>query len=149
MCADEESQNSKADGVYFNKQANTWFPDAEMCQIPIPREFPDEAMPWALRRATCSDVQQSYNGSETYPYLTDDGYMIGKPCMPVPFDQRCSCGHLWKEATPHSDGLFVLRTYLGAVKREKYTLKCNCDEELKWDPGHEFIHTINSDTEGG
>ena len=140
-------ESAGADGIFFDVDLNSWVGKADVCQNPIPRDFPESAASYALNRAICSSVQRESPSVESAPVLFD-GYMIGAECLPRP-TELCICGRSGKEAVQYDDGVFVLRTYLGAVKRQKRKAVCVCGHTLHWNPGDEFIHTINNGTEGG
>jgi hypothetical protein len=124
-------------------------PSSSCSQKTIPEEWPVEATSFALNRETCRDVQMITDAQGAIAPLVDDrGFMIGLDCLPA-LEGACACGRSWRAATIKSAGNFVLRTYVGAVVREKKIGACACGAELKWDPSVEYIHTIDHDTEGG
>jgi hypothetical protein len=144
---DDESRGHTA-GAYFNGDKNTWMPVSKCSQHFIPDTLPEKANEYVRRRASCSDVlfEDEY---KTVPQVSRDGFMIGTDCMPMIGDCICSCGRAWTEATLVSDGHFILRTYLGAVVRNKKKALCACGVENRWSPASEYVHTIDSDSEGG
>ena len=115
----------------------------------IPISIPIEAQPYVLARQTCSDVQHLSSGE---PFISVEGYMLGHDCTPNSdaFKSNCAqCSGPLTDGTLVDDGVFVLRTYMGAVLRPKKALKCSCGNLLKWNPSEEYIHTIRNNCEGG
>jgi hypothetical protein len=136
-------------GAYFSVEENTWMQSSSCSQSTIPEEWPVEATTFALNRETCRDVEKITDAAGAIVPLVDDrGFMIGLDCLPS-LDGTCACGRSWGAATIKSAGHFILRTYVGAVVRERKIGVCPCGAELKWSPSAEYIHTIDNDSEGG
>jgi len=141
----DEPTSKGAEGVFFSLEENCWRQLPHCSQTTLPRDLPIEALSYVLNRQTCSDVQQQYVGDKSKPFICDLGFMLGPDCVP---DVEI-CGALWQNAQVQPDGQFVLRTYMGAVLRNKKVYACECGEKLQWDPSKEFIHTLHHNTEGG
>ena len=147
----EEQEHSSAAGVQFFMESNCWRPLPHCSQHALPREFPKEGEPFALRRQTCSDVVHVEHGGTLIPFLSEQGFMIGPDCAPErsPTALCHNCHRSWLLAPRHHCGDFVLRTYMGAVCRAVYMYVCDCNATLNWNPSTEFIHTIGNGLEGG
>ena len=134
-------------GVHFSMQYNSWMPSQGCLKTNIPVSLPSAAQKFVLTRQNCSDVRHLPSG---IPYVSPEGYMLGPDCIPTTTAELCpQCSTALQTAHLLDDGIFVLRTYMGAVLRRKKTIKCQCGWLAKWDPNTEFIYTIRSDSEGG
>ena len=134
-------------GVFFHGSENTWMPIMSCCQQAIPEDLPTAARDIVRCRDICKDVSFDESG---FPKIDKDGFMTGNDCRPTIDDVcLCDCGRRWADAVLEDCGHFILRTYSGAVMRVKKKAVCTCGHELKWNPATEFIHTIDSDCEGG
>ena len=146
----DETTSKGTDGVFFSLEENCWKQLAHCSQTTLPRELPIEAASFILNRQTCSDVQQRAIGDKSVPFFCDLGFMLGPDCIPDVINKTCDkCGSLCENAQVQPDGQFVLRTYMGAVLRNKKVCVCECGEKFSWDPSKEFIHTLHHNTEGG
>jgi hypothetical protein len=148
---EETTTEASAHGVFFSVEHNTWMSAASCCQQVIPEELPQEASQFVLRRETCRDVETEISSDgEHVPRISEHGFMIGTDCVPQLDDSTCSCGIPWSTSSLQNCGTFVLRTYIGAVMRQKRKAVCiQCGEEKHWDPAAEYIHTIDDGNEGG
>lgn len=146
--ANKHGSNIKpAVGVHFSMEHNSWMPSQGCLSTNIPVSLPSDAQKFVLTRQNCSDVRYLNSG---IPYVSPEGYMLGPDCMPQTAGMACpQCSRSLQTAQLLDDGLFVLRTYMGAVLRKKKVSKCLCGWLAKWDPNSEFIYTIRNNSEGG
>lgn len=136
--------------MQFDEALNCWVPRDDCGQHPLPNSLPPEAAVFVRNRQQLRDVRVHDIEGMATPYVSESGFMEGPQCIPrIPNDSCRACGNDWKASTSTSDGMFLLRTYGGAVIREKRALVCACGERVKWRPAEEFIHTIRNETEGG
>ena len=139
----------RAAGVFFEMEKNSWVPETSCSSHPIPKAFPDAAVPFARMRQQMSlYVKHQRVPNMNTPEFLSGGYMCGPDCNPMTPENCFTCSsppscHL------QDDGVFVLRTYYGAVVRKRWVATCVCGHVYKWNPADEYIHAIKDNTEGG
>ncbi len=139
--------NSKASGVMFEMEKNCWVPDSSCTSEPIPKAFPEAAAAYARHRQQMSLYVSNDNNN---PIFLSGGYMSGPDCIPLTPLACTSCSAPTSTSTVLQDnGVFVLRTYYGAVLRRRYSRYCACGHVYPWNPADEYIHAIKNNTEGG
>jgi hypothetical protein len=137
--------------VSFNIEKNIWIPDESCSSSPIPKTFPDAAIPFARVRQQMTLYVRQKRTSENFsvPDFLDGGYMSGPDCIPLVPESCPTCSNMLTNVQFLDDGIFVLRTYYGAVLRRRLVVTCVCGHTYKWNPTDEFIHAIKDNTEGG
>jgi hypothetical protein len=142
--------SDNADGVHFDISRNSWVPRDDCGQHILPALLPPEAAPFVCNRQLLRDVRLQDNSGILTPYVSESGFLEGPDCIPRISQQNFpSCGSCWGVTNLIPSGIFILRTYGGAVIRQKRALVCACGETVSWRPEDEYIHTIRNQSEGG
>lgn len=146
----DTTEEDRASGVFFEMDTNCWIPDRSCSSQPIPKAFPDAAVPFARKRQQMSQYVKLQGVPNTNtPDFLSGGYMCGPDCVPMAPEHCLTCSSLSSSYQFLDDGVFVLRTYYGAVVRKRCAAICVCGHIYKWNPADEFIHAIKDNSEGG
>jgi hypothetical protein len=146
---DDDTESNTAESTFFvtyNESSDQWDPSPSSSRVEIPTVPTDDIRTWASKRMTLVDVRM--NGDK--PMLDNQGFMIGKVCLP-PSQRNCAkCGASSADAKLVALNDLKLRTYNGCILRKRFGTKCmSCSGVVQWDPASEHILTIRDGREGG
>ncbi len=110
-------------GVFWDNEF--WEVDDDCSKFIIPTEESPESREWKR-------IRMSFDQGET-------------ECVPR---EGCLCGTPTRDCEVQNDGSIYLHTAAGTFSRTICHLVCPCGITTKWNPSHEFIHTIRHNKHG-
>ncbi len=162
---DDSSENWKT-SVRFNVTSGAWEPDTSFACAQIPLEPTEHTRQWSEHRTRGFDLMTCASGLLKWT----NGVLEGtRPCVPEHPQQCPVCGNSEFEVT--DAGHFLVRTYIGCVRRSRQSLRCAnlgelplpicsvrsylsimasaCRETVHWDPATEAIHIVPEQPDHG